>query len=718
MGGDTRSLQKDGAARGTHTTADFDLMTWQGLAAVLAVAKQAAMPEDAYNHFRDLVLSYAQNGGDKHTKKEIDAILTTLPTTTASATDKTEKAATQKTEKIDTPKHAQKASQKKEEKVSPKAPAQQSPQKKVLGKRRPTPQFAPVSVTKKPETKVEKTATPKAVVETPSPSKEHATPAAPPQARTKAPAVGKKNMPQKKLSPQASTPPPVDAAPSMAEQSVPPTPTAPPAPATPHAASPDATTAALKTPEEHKVRIAEIKRLVNSQFGNPITLIDQGNPIGREYMHALLAAMKATGGGGTITTAMEKLEAAYTTLLESGAAVATATQTPPASAPAPAAKVPEAAPAPKTDFMPKSVTHTDTPPAESSAPEPAPAAVPTPPAPTPATPPATNTAAAAAKSKPKGIPSLADALDTTPLAHVADMVTPEVEPEPEEPEEVPAEVQSIPVQTAEDISDIKETVSGLTDDTASEVRAVLRKEYTDLEAKRAAHAKKQETNDTPAATPTPPQQPAPAPKADTPAAATPEPPTTPPTAASTDDTPPATQHPHVTSVGPVTVPKEATEDAPDTTTPAVSDQGIPHIEAVPPHIHSGTTVTSTREREQSKNDIFAMTKTAQTNQSELASPAVTAGLGQLLDEWEHFKQSGMFGTGPSGIDHPLYKKLQTRAMAEVLAGRWEGADQSVIRSIKDYVNAWRHEQGVAYDTNETFEHYLRRVVQRILRRQQ
>ena len=41
----------------------------------------------------------------------------------------------------------------------------------------------------------------------------------------------------------------------------------------------------------------------------------------------------------------------------------------------------------------------------------------------------------------------------------------------------------------------------------------------------------------------------------------------------------------------------------------------------------------------------------------LMHPDVNAGLAQLLAEWSLFKHSGIFGTGPHGIDHPLYKKL-------------------------------------------------------------
>ncbi len=104
-------------------------------------------------------------------------------------------------------------------------------------------------------------------------------------------------------------------------------------------------------------------------------------------------------------------------------------------------------------------------------------------------------------------------------------------------------------------------------------------------------------------------------------------------------------------------------------------------------------------------------------QTELSSPEITATLHQLLSEWNIFHGSGFFGMGPSGPEHPLYKTLAPLSMGEVIAGRWEGSNHKLTKTIKQYVDAWRHEQGIAYVVTETFEHYLRRVVQRIMRRQ-
>ncbi len=98
----------------------------------------------------------------------------------------------------------------------------------------------------------------------------------------------------------------------------------------------------------------------------------------------------------------------------------------------------------------------------------------------------------------------------------------------------------------------------------------------------------------------------------------------------------------------------------------------------------------------------------------LLTPAVTAGLGQLLSEWSLFKSSGIFGTGPSGKDHVLYTKLAPLTMAAVIAGRFEGVTPQIKQSITDYMNGWRYEEEIIHDHQETFEHYLRRVIFHIL----
>ncbi len=98
----------------------------------------------------------------------------------------------------------------------------------------------------------------------------------------------------------------------------------------------------------------------------------------------------------------------------------------------------------------------------------------------------------------------------------------------------------------------------------------------------------------------------------------------------------------------------------------------------------------------------------------LRSKEVDEGLEQLLEEWPIFKKSGLFGTGPKGREHPLFKKIAPLQIPLLLAGRFEGATQEIRQSITDYMNGWRYEQGLIYEQGETFEHYLRRVIRHIL----
>lgn len=103
--------------------------------------------------------------------------------------------------------------------------------------------------------------------------------------------------------------------------------------------------------------------------------------------------------------------------------------------------------------------------------------------------------------------------------------------------------------------------------------------------------------------------------------------------------------------------------------------------------------------------------------SDLNSEKVTAGLKQLLSEWKLFRGSGWFGTGPTGMDHPLYKQLAGLSMAAVVAGRFEGATPEVKQTLADYMNGWHYEQGITHEMGESFDHYLRRVILHILGKQ-
>ena len=98
----------------------------------------------------------------------------------------------------------------------------------------------------------------------------------------------------------------------------------------------------------------------------------------------------------------------------------------------------------------------------------------------------------------------------------------------------------------------------------------------------------------------------------------------------------------------------------------------------------------------------------------LLTKEIDDGLEQLLSDWSLFKKSGLFGSGPKGREHPLFKKLAELQIPLLLAGRFEGSTQEIKQSITDYMNGWRYEQGIIYEQGETFEHYLRRVIKKIL----
>jgi hypothetical protein len=69
----------------------------------------------------------------------------------------------------------------------------------------------------------------------------------------------------------------------------------------------------LTTEAEYLERIRQIKTTVNSKVGNPVNLVDINNEVGREYMNALLEAMKKLSSGAVseMGAAMGRLEKAF-----------------------------------------------------------------------------------------------------------------------------------------------------------------------------------------------------------------------------------------------------------------------------------------------------------------------------------------------------------------------------------------------------------------------
>ena len=162
------------------------------------------------------------------------------------------------------------------------APVKKNPSS--LGRMRNIPRFAPVSVT--PQVKKEE-----AVTQTPVIAPEVKTP-------NQQPAP----IPEPDPEPEITKP--------SVEVKVAVTPETVDSPAAQPPVTPEKPTAPVDDP---MIRIKEIKRLVNEKIGNPITLIDTDNKVGREYMNSLLAAMKTANGGNAAekSAAMERLEKAY-----------------------------------------------------------------------------------------------------------------------------------------------------------------------------------------------------------------------------------------------------------------------------------------------------------------------------------------------------------------------------------------------------------------------
>jgi hypothetical protein len=298
-------------------------------------------------------------------------------------------------------------------------------------------------------------------------------------------------------------------------------------------------------------RIREIKALVNEKVGNPVNLVDINNEVGREYMAALLDAMKKLNGGGSIAPAMQRLEAAY-------AAV-------------------------ETTLAGRSGISANT----------------------------------------KEMPTY------TPVS------TPDTEPAVSLPIERPAPPPVVPKMPAQPV----------------EVYA---------------------PNATDWGMPNP------------------------------FVPPPQVRQASVSAVPKVDIQPRETMPAVQSTTPA------PHTTFSP--------LSEIKEKPHTINDIptASSLRTASTVGDPLSTKEVDDGLNQLLAEWSIFKKSGLFGTGPKGHEHPLYKKISSLQIPLLLAGRFEGATQEIKQSITDYMNGWRYEQGLIYEQGETFEHYLRRVIRHIL----
>ena len=282
----------------------FDLRSWQGLTEVLQAARSAGLSDQAYAGFRDAVLEYAQSGGNRDLKQKIDATIATFGSRGKSET------ATSSTEPQKKKRKRRRRSSKKNSSqdvendqlkmsgTSPATPMQPS-SRSVFGVRRGIPTFG---VSKNDSAKHEVKAEPVQVVQEPEPAIERM-----PQTKEREsyfpdnlPVENVSKVSDEKLNKQEVVLPSLD---KNAEEHI-----------STVQEEPEQHQPAIDTPppqeeskpepprlnqslDAYKARIAEIKHEVNTKIGNPVTLIDSGNDIGKQYMNALLLAMKATNGG-------------------------------------------------------------------------------------------------------------------------------------------------------------------------------------------------------------------------------------------------------------------------------------------------------------------------------------------------------------------------------------------------------------------------------------
>jgi len=598
MAEDTRSTSKGAVLSGDtqESQGGFDLRSWQGLTEVLKVARQSGLPDIQYAEFRDLVLQYAQRGGDVALRKKIDAQVALFKKKIQEDKAKIEEEAQINTVKQSKPRdeHAEK-----------------------LGIRRAQPAFAPVRVR---------------VTEAPLHSEQSNK-----QEPTNTPAVHDTDE-HKKTS-----------------KEIPPTPIEVPVAST--------LSNVVKSVDEYKARITEIKRNVNARVGNPVALIDTRNQVGRVYMSALLTAMKATGPGATmsIEEAMVKLEEAYAAITNNG--IPKTVQ--PIASTVQEQSIPEVSKVESDDKPePEQIVEHQS--------EPQPVEQPL----------ITSEASIPVESEPEQVPAPAPVIELAPEPE--QIVEHQSEPQPvEQPlitSEAPIALESVLVPEPEAVLEQTqspviepapepEVVSGwVSEEPLPQVSENQSREEENKELEISQFT----------------QTPIPKPRRKS--------------ISSRLGIPSLLDIETNESSSNIGYRSEDSQEGVLKTEPAKDSEYI-----------SAPAPVRVENRERRPLDP--------TGQTELADSEITVALNQLLHEWSIFESSGLFGMGPGGVDHPLYVTLSRLTMGEVISGRWEHASAKTTHIIKDYVDAWRHEQGVAYNPTETFEHYLRRVVQRIVKRQ-
>ena len=240
-------MTNDGSLAGN--AAQFDYDSQAGITNLLVSVRASELSPEQKNELRDLIFLYMNGGKDQSVRISLEQKVAGYGLTPVSTT---------------------KTAADTQEEPAPIKP---------FGSSRPSPSFAPSAAAQ------QASAAPVQEVKTPPP------PAPEPVAESKpqpAPAPQPEPVPEPAPAPEP-TPAPVE----QGESEV---------------ASAAKTNV---TDESNLARIREIKALVNEKVGNPVNLVDIDNAVGREYMAAMLEAMKKVNTGSSAVPEMRRLEAAY-----------------------------------------------------------------------------------------------------------------------------------------------------------------------------------------------------------------------------------------------------------------------------------------------------------------------------------------------------------------------------------------------------------------------
>lgn len=546
----------------------FDLDTQKGVAHVLASVRASTLQSEQKNELRDLIFLYSHGGKDPSVRIALEQKLATFAVA-----------------------------------ALPVAPVFSDVKTYSFGTSRPSPSFVPVSTDKRK---------PVAATVIPAPvrlqDESVVLPASVP-------------VPQALVDvPKIADPLPIPTVPAPTAVVSEPSPV-------PVVVSQSEPTSSNYEPGKNLERIREIKTMVNERVGNPVNLVDINNQVGREYMGALLDAMKKVNSGSAAISAMRRLEEAFAVVEKT------------LSAQPPVSKKPTAV-AEEIEL--------------SNIPNPNPAPI---------------------------YESVSAQIESSPVAQPSSVVPSAVQ--------IDSSVTKIPVRQPEPIEEDMSPVS-----TSAPTNLPVAAGYLSEEK---SVAVPQPTPAVPQSTSLPDKSPVE-------------------TSTLAEQLAEEKRPPQVILAGvPATI-IDRTDSYSEIKPAWGTHTDTVNQVSVEPEFKKATSLADSALKPRMLEDLptAASIETSTVAGDPLFTKEVDSGLEQLLGEWSLFKKSGLFGTGPSGREHPLYKKIAVLQIPLLLAGRFEGATQEIKQSITDYMNGWRYEQGIIYQQGENFDHYLRRVIRHIL----